>query len=325
MGADALDQARHCGVCVAGPTAVGKSDVALALAERLDGEIVSVDSMQVYAGLDIGTAKPSVEQRQRVTHHLIDIAGLDETFDAAKFVRLAMLAVREICSRGKVPIFCGGTGLYLKALLAGLGRAPSPDPALRAELEATPLPELLTELEHSDPLTFQTIDRSNSRRVIRAIEVIRLSGQSFVEQRALWSSTSPTQVQGQRLLAYGLTRRREDLWQRIDQRVELMFQRGLVDETRALLALGLTANRTAMQAIGYRQVVEYLQGVRSLQETIALVKQRTRLFAKRQVTWFRHQLSLHWIHLDPDMDAKQVAEQIMIPYVAAAEPAKGTL
>lgn len=327
-----LDRASHCGVCVAGPTAVGKSDVALVLAECLGGEIVSVDSMQVYVGLDIGTAKPSVKERQRVRHHLIDIAALDETYDAAKFVHLAARAVGEICSRGKVPIFCGGTGLYLKGLLAGLGTAPSPNPALRAELEATPLPQLLSELEHSDPLAFRTIDQSNPRRVVRAIEVRRLSGKSFLEQRSGWSSSSAIdgasawcEAHGQPLFACGLTRKREDLWRRIDERVELMFQRGLVDETRALLDLGLAANRTAMQAIGYRQVVEYLQGQRLLPETIALVKQRTRLFAKRQLTWFRRQLPLHWIHLDPEADAKQVAEQIMIQYIAAAEAAKMTV
>ena len=173
-------------IFLAGPTAAGKSAVALALAERIGGEIISVDSMQVYRGMDIGTAKPGPEELQRVRHHLIDVAGLDETFDAAQFVRLAGAAVAEIQSRGRVPIFCGGTGLYFKAYREGLGEAPPADAALRAGLEAQPLAELLAELEKSDPVTFQRIDRKNPRRVIRAVEVIRLTGRPFSGQRARW-------------------------------------------------------------------------------------------------------------------------------------------
>ena len=164
-------------IFLAGPTAVGKSVVALALAEKLGGEIISVDSMQVYRGLDIGTAKSSAAERARVPHHLIDVAELTEAFDATKFVVLAEKAVGEIQSRGRVPIFCGGTGLYFKAFLEGLGEAPPADEKLRAELEAAPLANLLRELEQRDPATFAKIDRQNPRRVIRAIEVIRLTGQ----------------------------------------------------------------------------------------------------------------------------------------------------
>jgi tRNA dimethylallyltransferase len=171
---------------IVGPTAVGKSAVALALAEKTGGEIISVDSMQVYRGLDIGTAKPTAAERARVPHHLIDVVDLTEPFDAAKFVALAQKAVTEIQSRGHVPILCGGTGLYFKAFLEGLGDAPPANPALRAELEATPLAELSRELEHCDPVAFQTIDQQNPRRVIRAIEVIRLTGKPFSQQRAEW-------------------------------------------------------------------------------------------------------------------------------------------
>ena len=174
-------------IFLAGPTAAGKSALALQLAQRLNGEIISVDSMQVYRGLDIGTAKPSPADRQRAPHHLIDVADLDQTFDAAQFIRLAAAAVQEIQARGRRPIFCGGTGLYFKAYLEGLGNAPPKDPALRAQLEASPLPELLDELQRSDPATFQTIDRRNPRRVIRALEVIRLTGRPFSAQRARWN------------------------------------------------------------------------------------------------------------------------------------------
>src|SRR5437588_9360115 len=159
-------------VIIAGPTAVGKSSAALSLAERIGGEIISVDSMQVYRGLDIGTAKPSAQERKRVPHHLIDVVELSAPFDAAQFSRLAHAAVADIQQRGGVPILCGGTGLYFKAFLEGLGEAPSANAALRAELEAMSLPELLRELEKKDPVTFAKIDRQNPRRVVRALEVI---------------------------------------------------------------------------------------------------------------------------------------------------------
>src|SRR6059036_962133 len=173
---------------IAGPTAVGKSAVALALADRIGGEIISVDSMQVYRGLDIGTAKPSPRERQRVRHHLIDVVELNEPFDAARFSKLARAAVADIQQRGRVPILSGGTGLYFKAFLEGLGGAPPADAALRAELEATPLPELLRELKQRDPITFAKIDRKNPRRVIRALEVVRLSDKPFSAQRAEWNA-----------------------------------------------------------------------------------------------------------------------------------------
>lgn len=285
-------------IFLAGPTAVGKSAVALALAERLGGEIISVDSMQVYRGLDIGTAKPSAAERARVPHHLIDVVELTEPFDAAKFVVLANQAVADIQSRGRLPIFCGGTGLYFKAFLEGLGAAPPADIRLRAELEATPLPELLQELEQRDPTTFERIDRKNPRRVIRAIEVIRLTGKPFSTQRAEWAPASRMTDRGTRILC--LTRSAADLQNRINRRVEDMFARGLVAETRELLEHGLAGNKTAMQALGYRQVVEHLRGEGSRADTMELVKIKTRQFAKRQLTWFRRQLPVEGIELKPD-------------------------
>lgn len=292
-------------VFIVGPTAVGKSAVALALAEKLDGEIISVDSMQVYRGLDIGTAKPSAAERARVPHHLIDVAELHEAFDAAKFVTLAQQAVKEIQARGRVPIFCGGTGLYFKAYLDGLGEAPPSDEKLRAELEAAPLAELLHELEQSDPATFAKIDRNNPRRVVRAVEVIRLTGKPFSAQRARWGETpdEPNAADGSRGRSphqfFCLSRAAVDLHARINLRVDEMFSQGLVEETRRLLPQGLEQNKTAMQAIGYRQVVEHLRGERSLAETIELVKIKTRQYAKRQGTWFRKYAPAEWIELAP--------------------------
>ena len=337
-------------ILLAGPTAAGKSEIALRLAEQLGGEIISADSMQVYRGLDIGTAKPSPADRARVPHHLIDILDLTESFDAAQFARLAHRAVAEIQSRGRVPIFCGGTGLYFKAFLEGLGETPPADAKLRAELEATPLEKLLDELRERDPATYEKIDRQNPRRVIRAVEVIRLTGKPFSAQQSRWDGSFPGSrsadipvcgFTGHSCPVSGGTdavspppglvtgkspepadknvcptsiivfnRSTEDLHARINARVDTMFQRGLVDETRELLKHGLEQNKTAMQAIGYRQVVEHLRGERSLAETIELVKIRTRQFAKRQLTWFRAQKNLEWIELKPDESLEKCAQTI---------------
>jgi tRNA dimethylallyltransferase len=253
---------------------------------------------------------------------LIDICDLREAFDAAQFVQRANQAVEEIQARGRTPVFCGGTGLYFKAFLDGVGEAPPADERLRAELTATPLETLVEELRQRDPATFEKIDRQNPRRVIRAIEVIRLTGRPFSEQRSEWGpgNLERKPATGSRTSAceapeppepnagpakivcptpgfFCLMRNPDDLRNRINARVDEMFSRGLVEETRRLLPHGLAENQTAMQAIGYRQVVEYLRDERGLEETIELVKTRTRKFAKRQLTWFRRHGNCRWIEL----------------------------
>ena len=288
---------------LAGPTAVGKSEIALRLAEKLRGEIVSVDSMQVYRGLDIGTAKASLAQRARVPHHLLDVVAVNQPFDVAHYLTLASAAIGEIQSRGAVPILCGGTGLYFKALTDGIGSAPAGNVALRKELENTPLDELLQELLTADPLTFARIDRKNPRRVARAVEVIRLTGKPFSSQRSDWRPRT-------NLPFFCLTRAPEDLRARIDKRVDDMFQAGLIEETRRAMQEGLGTNPTALQAIGYRQVVDHLHGKLSLPATVELVKVRTRQYAKRQLTWFRRQAIARWLTLEPVTDAAAVANQL---------------
>jgi tRNA dimethylallyltransferase len=305
-------------IFLVGPTASGKSAVALALAEQLGGEIISVDSMQVYRGLDIGTAKPATEERARVPHHLIDVVPVTEAFDAAEFVARAREAESEIVNRGRLPIFCGGTGLYVKAYLDGLGEAPPADAALRRQLEATPLEVLLEELAKADPVAHERIDRKNPRRVIRAIEVIRLTGRPFSAQRADWRKGDSDKAGRQ---IYGLQRETSDLRARIDARVDEMFARGLVDETRALLECGLAENPTAMQAIGYRQVVEYLRGARALPETVELVKTKTRQFAKRQMTWFQRQLPVEWLLVSADTPVDVLCREIRERAFGAREKA----
>ena len=273
------------GVYLAGATASGKSALAMRLAKRLGGEIISVDSMQVYRGLDIGTAKPSSVEQGEVPHHLIDVAGLDEQFDAARFVRLAKQAEQAVRSRGALPIFCGGTGLYFRALFDGLGESPPGDESLRAELDAAPLAALLDELLAKDPAAFESVDRQNRRRVVRAVEVIRLTGRTYSSQRTGW--ISPSQAPEN---LFCIMRDPGDLAKRIHSRVDAMFERGLIAETKRLVRLGLLDNRTARQALGYRQVLEHLNGGLGLAETIELVKARTRQFSKRQRTWFRNQM-----------------------------------
>lgn len=240
-------------------------------------------------------------------HHLIDVVDLTDNFDAARFITLAGRAVTGIHSRGHIPIFCGGTGLYFRAWLEGLGDAPPSDAKLRDFLEATPLNDLLNELEKSDPRTFAGIDRQNPRRVIRAVEVIRLTGKPFSSQRANWSANPALPAPA----FFALRREASDLHQRIDRRVEAMFQTGLVEEARELLKAGLQQNPTAMQAIGYRQVVEHLRGERSLSQTIDLVKIRTRQFAKRQMTWFRRQAAIEWIPVPPAASAESIAMDLL--------------
>jgi tRNA dimethylallyltransferase len=294
-------------VFIAGPTAVGKSEIALLLAEKIGGEIISVDSMQVYRGLDIGTAKPGAAERKKIPHHLIDICDLNEGFDAAKFILLAGKAVEEIQLHNHIPIFCGGTGLYFKAFLSGLGEAPATNPELRAELESVSFESLLSELRERDPAAYEKIDKQNPRRVVRAVEVIRLTGEKFSEQRAEWKS----KVQGPKSKNFfTLSRQAEDLHARINFRVDEMFRRGLVDETRELLKRSLEQNKTAMQAIGYRQVVEHLRGERTLAETMELVKSRTRQFAKRQLTWFHRQLDAEWLELKPGESVENCLRKI---------------
>jgi tRNA dimethylallyltransferase len=282
-----------------GPTAVGKSAVVIELAKRLKGEIISVDSMQVYRGMDIGTAKPTQRERREVPHHLIDVADLTENFDAAKFVKLA----KEVEQRVSFPIYCGGTGLYFNALIHGLGEAPPSDPEIRRELESASLGELLEELRGKDSKCFAEIDRNNSRRVVRALEVIRITGKPFSEQRAEWKETSQ--------LIVGLEMERADLCARIDRRVDAMFKDGLVEETRELIERGLRNNRTALQALGYKQVVEHLNGECGLAETMEMVKLRTRQFAKRQLTWFKRQLPVKWINVESRDTAAEIAERLI--------------
>lgn len=285
-------------VIVLGPTAVGKSRVAVDLALRFDGEVVSGDSIQVYRGFDIGTDKPGPEARRGVPHHLIDIAGPEEQYTAADFVRDALMAAGDIGSRGRLPIVAGGTGLYLKALVDGLFPGPGRDPARRAALEAEAaekgLDALFRRLEAVDPEYARKIRGRDRVRIIRALEVLEATGRPLSEH--FRDTRSP--VAGRTLVRVGLELDRATLCRRIEERVDRMFARGLVEEVRGLLARGLPPSAPPFRALGYRHVVRHLAGEIGRDEAAALTKIETRQYAKRQMTWFRKMAEVAWFSPD---------------------------
>ena len=293
-------------IYLTGATASGKSALAMHLAKRLGGEIISVDSMQVYCGLNIGTAKPSSEEQAEVPHHLIDVAQLSEAFDAAQFVRLAKSASESISSRGRIPIFCGGTGLYFRALMEGLGNSPPSDELLRDELSLLPFESLVAELKIKDPKAAKQIDLKNPRRVLRAVEVIRLTGRPYSEQRIGWDKLkrAPENL-------FCINREVDVLNQRIHKRVDEMFSLGLIEETQILIKQGLRDNRNACQALGYRQVLDLLDGELSLESVVDKVKIKTRQFAKRQRSWFRNQMKCDLLDWPEDENVDSFCELLL--------------
>ena len=293
-------------IYLTGATASGKSALAMHLAKRLGGEIISVDSMQVYCGLNIGTAKPSSEEQAEVPHHLIDVAQLSEAFDAAQFVRLAKSASESISSRGRIPIFCGGTGLYFRALMEGLGNSPPSDELLRDELSLLPFESLVAELKIKDPKAAKQIDLKNPRRVLRAVEVMRLTGRPYSEQRIGWDKLkrAPENL-------FCINREVDVLNQRIHKRVDEMFSLGLIEETQILIKQGLRDNRNACQALGYRQVLDLLDGELSLESVVDKVKIKTRQFAKRQRSWFRNQMKCDLLDWPEDENVDSFCELLL--------------
>jgi tRNA dimethylallyltransferase len=283
---------------VLGPTAVGKSRVAVDLALRFGGEVVGGDSIQVYRGFDIGTDKPGPEVRRGVPHHLIDICDPEVQYTAADFVRDALAAARGIAARGGLPIVAGGTGLYLKALLDGLFPGPGRDPALREALEAEArekgLDVLYRRLEAVDPEYARKVRDKDRVRIIRALEVHAATGRPLSDH--FRDTRSP--VAGRRVVRIGLKLDRETLVRRIDERVERMFARGLVEEVRGLIARGVPASAPPFKALGYSRVLRLLAGEIGRDEAVALTKTDTRQYAKRQMTWFRKMDGVAWFGPD---------------------------
>ena len=293
-------------IYITGATASGKSALAMRLANTLGGEIISVDSMQVYCGLNIGTAKPSAQEQNEIQHHLIDVAQLSEAFDAAQFVSLAQQALKLIWKRGRVPIFCGGTGLYFRALIEGLGESPPGDESLRDELAQMPIESLVAELQIKDPEAAKQVDLKNPRRVLRAIEVIRLTGRPYSEQRIGWNNVDKAPQN-----LFCISREVDVLNQRIHKRVDEMFNQGLVEETQTLIKKGLRNNRNACQALGYRQVLDLLDGKLDLENVVHQVKTKTRQFAKRQRSWFRNQMKCKFLEWPDEENVNSFSEQLL--------------
>lgn len=278
---------------ICGATATGKSDLAISLAQHFDGEIINADSMQIYRGMDIGTAKLKLEQRQGVPHHLLDVLDVTQDSTVAWYQDYARKVIDEIESRGKRPIIVGGTGLYIKSILDELN-FPDTDPdtrkALELELEEIGLDAMYERLQKLDPAAAIAIDRANARRVIRALEVIAITGKPFTANLPREESTRYPDAR-----QFGLVMDRESLDVRISARVDLMWEQGFVAEVQGLLDSGITEARTAQLALGYSQIIAYLQGRMTQDEAREDTKRATRQYARRQETWFSRDARITWI------------------------------
>ena len=292
---------------VSGPTASGKTALAVELALRHNGEVVSADSMQIYRRMDIGTAKPTRAEMRGVPHHMLDVADPEEDFSVARYVELAARCVDDILARGKLPIVAGGTGLYIDSLLSGRTFARfDPDSPLRRELEEELARRggaaLLEELARVDPDTAARLHPNDGKRIVRALEVYRSTGTTLTAHNAMTRSLPPRYDALTLTLAF---QRREDMWDRIDRRVDRMMADGLAEEVRALLDSGVPDRCTAMQAIGYKEMAAALRGDGDTARAAEEIKLRSRQYAKRQLTWFRRNPDARWLLWDrePDLSA----------------------
>jgi len=287
-------------IVLVGPTAVGKSSMALAVAERVGGEIIAADSMQVYRGLDIGTAKPSADEQGRIPHHLLDLVDPDQPFTAADYARLASAAIADIRARGRLPILVGGTGLYLRALFRGLFSGPWEMTPLREtlyqEAERVGSATLHQRLATSDPEAAAAIHPNDLFRIVRALEVAAVSGRPISTLRAE-ARRNHRPILGP-VLQFGLERNRHELYQRIEARVEAMMVQGLLREVQGLLDRGYSPALRPLRAIGYRHMIGHLKGHIGLNDTVASLKRDTRRYAKRQLTWFRHEDEIEWLSVE---------------------------
>ena len=294
-----------------GVTATGKSRIALALAERLGAEIISLDSMAIYRGMDIGTAKPTAEQQAAVPHHLIDIVEPSEDYSVAQYVDAAHAKIAEIRGRGREALFVGGTPLYLKALLRGLFEGPPANWELRQEIEREVAEvgneALHARLEQIDPVAASAIHFRDTRRLIRALEVYRATGQPISHQQMEFDDARPAEA----CRVFVLRRSKEEQNARINERVEEMVERGLIEEVERLTANGQRLGRTASQAVGYREVTEFLAGERDRASMLERIKTRTRQFAKRQGVWFRSLSECRFVDIEGEVDATALAEQMV--------------
>lgn len=278
-------------IVIGGPTASGKSALAVALCRRLEGEVVSCDSMQLYRGMDIGTATPTPQEMEGVPHYLLSVLAPGTPCSAAAYRAMALPVIQDILNRGKTPVLCGGTGLYIDALTRPLGFSVKGDEGLRRELEALPREVLHQRLAQVDPESAARLHPNDQRRVVRALEVYLLTGASLSSHMARDRGRAGD-FSG---VLFALDWPRPVLYARIDRRVEQMMDQGLAREVKALLAGGLKAGDTAMQAIGYKELAAYFGGEGDLDQAVRAIQQNTRRYAKRQLTWFRRDERVHWL------------------------------
>lgn len=290
-------------ILIIGPTAVGKTELAIQLAERLNGEIISADSRLFYRGMDIGTAKPSQDELSRVPHHLIDIANPDEILSLAVFQQKAREAIADIHTRNRIPFLVGGTGQYIRAVTEGWSPPEvEPDERLRDELarmkDEKGIDWLHDKLKHMDPAAAQKIDARNYRRTIRALEVILRTGRKFSEQRG--RTESPYH-----LIAIALTRPRLELYERVDQRIDMMFANGFLNEVKSLLARGYSPSLPTLSAIGYRECIRVINGELSEDQAKAEIRRATRIFVRRQANWFKESdPNIKWFRVEEGIEQK---------------------
>ena len=302
-------------ICIAGPTASGKTALSIALAKELGGEIVSCDSMQVYKGMNIGTAKPTAEEMENIPHHMLSVAEPWEDFSVGKYCQMATPIVDDILSRGKTAIIVGGTGLYMDALIKGNDFAPVPSTGRREELEQLAaekgIEAVIEQLRSVDPESADRLHPSDQKRIIRAMEVYLETGETITEHNRKTQAIPPRYDP----VWFALEDAdRADLYARIDKRVELMLQQGLIAEIQGLLDAGIPEKCTAMQAIGYKEFVDALQGRSSMETATALVQQSSRKYAKRQLTWFRRNWAIHWLRREKNEGTAEIlakARQIL--------------
>ena len=297
-------------ICIAGPTASGKTALAVELARELNGEVVSCDSMQIYRRMDIGTAKPTVEEMQGIPHHMIDVAEPDEDFSVSRYCTMAATIVEDIVKRGKTAIIAGGTGLYMDSLIQGNDFAPFPSTGVREQLEQEAEREgiqlLYDRLSRIDPEAAARLHLSDKKRIIRALEVYLETGETITAHNRKTQLLPPRF----RPLWLGLDfENRADLYTRIDRRVGLMLEMGLMEEIQALLASGIPEKCTALQAIGYKEFIAALHGQCSIQEAADRVRQSSRRYAKRQLTWFRRNGRIHWLTRNPGQGEAEILGQ----------------
>ena len=294
-------------ICIAGPTASGKTALSIALARELNGEVVSCDSMQIYKYMDIGTAKPTLEERGDIVHHMLDVADPREDFSVGRYCEMATPIVEDILSRGKTAIIAGGTCLYMDALIRGNSFAPCPSTGMREKLEVQADTEgmetMLSHLQSIDPDSAAKLHLADRKRILRALEVYYETGETITEHNRKTQAIPPRF----RPIWFGLEDAdRATLYQRIDRRVEIMLEEGLIAEIQSLLARGIPEKCTAMQAIGYKEFLGALNGECTIDAAVAQVQQSSRHYAKRQLTWFRRNPDMHWLRREPGDDTEKI-------------------